>query len=111
MTPTSDPPPPGETDILERLRAMQEVTELGRPAAFMKDIWKVAADEIEHLRDKLSLAEAYRGSAELSERILREALRPFAEAHRTADPDGAVNLSDLTRQHFARAAELVPPNT
>jgi hypothetical protein len=41
-------------DILYRLRAMQEATETGRPTGFVKDIWRTAADEIEHLRSAAS---------------------------------------------------------
>lgn len=38
------------SDILERLRAMQQATVRDDRVAFVTDIWQCAADEIERLR-------------------------------------------------------------
>ena len=71
-------------DILERLRAMQAATESGQPTAFVKDIWQVAADEIEQLNETignlcLSIAHAAEdikdGDAAQAQAILNAALK------------------------------------
>ena len=38
------------TDILDRLRELQKLSEEGKPFGYVKDVFKCAADEIEMLR-------------------------------------------------------------
>lgn len=59
--------------------------------------------QIRHLQKRLAETEAALAASESERDAMREALRPFAEANRWDTP--AINVS---RKHFARAAELVP---
>jgi hypothetical protein len=102
MTPTSDPSPPGETeDDPNAERWVCACSVEGEPGhhhvKLCRGHQEIVDRSVADLRANLSQA--------------REALRPFADAYR----DGEVKLSEFLefcRQgHFARAAELVPPNT
>src|SRR5690606_24786077 len=45
-------------DVLSRLRKLEKAVESGRYYGFQQDIWTVAADEIQRLRDQRTAAEA-----------------------------------------------------
>ena len=61
--------------------------------------------QIRHLQERIKETEAALLDMQNQRDQLREALRPFAEAARWNTPELSVK-----REHFARAAELVPPS-
>ena len=74
------------SDVLERLRELQEADKSGGPVGFVRDIWKCAADEIARLRIELrdwqDSSEAYRADAErlrVANEKLVEALRRISK--------------------------------
>lgn len=88
----------------EHIRHLQE--RLEKAEAEVRETRALANNAFERLRQ----AEFYKGTAERERDAALAALRPFADMYRTYHQRG-LPLPHIDADHFARAAELVPPTS